>query len=238
MPGKFTNKNGASIAGHSDKWSNDNRRSNSHDSGQGNRGSRNQGTGIAGKANTMPTNGVDTSKMKPEDKLKYFKSLGLMPGRTPEPEQPKAVNPVKELTTKLTAIFKDTPSLLMDIVKDLREIPQDQLKQKSLAILNVMKDNNSTNPHDVSGVIMSVLKDEPQVSDLDFIKNFFHKAGKNDRKRPEDVDGLIGRFIERSGNDDVKIAKAKSALEELNKTYVPGEQSKYIAGMNAAFGAL
>lgn len=245
MPGTFRSKNGATLSGHSDKWSDKNRSANSHDAGQGSRGKRNQGTGIQGKQNTLPSDAIDTSKMNPDEKLKYFKSLGLMPGKGVTPAQPKEVPPaepkrnqVQELSNNLGQIFKSQPQLLQDIVKQLQSVPKENFKQKVVDVLKVMQDNTSTNPQEIHGAIMSVLNNDAPVSDFDFIKDFFHAAGKDDRKRPDDVEGLLGRFIERSENDPAKIAKAKAALEELNKTYVPGEQSKYIAGMNAAFGAL
>lgn len=247
MPEQFKSNAGGLMAGHADNWSDKNRRPNSHNAGAGRAGSRNQGTGAAGKANTVASDSIDTTKMSPDEKLKYFKSLGLLkPQEAPqEPQkkvdtntQPKEENPVKSLSDRLGKVFSTQPQMLQDIVKHLQEVPKEQLKQKALAVLNVMKDNSSTNPQEVHGAIMSVLNNDAPVSDLDFIKDFFHSAGKDDRKRPEDVNGLLGRFVERSENDPAKIAKAKAALEQLNKEYVPGEQSKYIAGMNAAFGAL
>lgn len=238
MPGKFQDKNGANLAGHSDRWSNSNRRSASHDAGQGSRGSRNQGTGLAGKANTMPSDAVDTSTMSKEEKLKYFNALGLMPKVEPEqPPAPKQENPVKVLSAKLGQIFSSHPQMINDIVKALQGLPKEQLKQKSLAILDLMSNNTSTNPTEVHGAIMNVLNDKVD-NDLQSIKDFFYKAGKEERKRVEDVDGLIGRFIERSGNNPEKIKKAKDALDAAMSQYVAGEQSRYIAGMNAAFGAL
>ncbi len=187
MPGRFTNKSGATIAGHADKWSHANRNPNSHDAGNGSRGKRNQGTGLQGKLNTLPSDSVDTSKMKPEEKLKYFQSLGIMPGKKPEPEQPPAEvpkeepkNKVQELTSNLGKIFKDSPELLQDIVKKLQSTPKDKFKEKVLDVLRVMQDNTSTNPQEIHGAIMSVLNDQPkvepkaqtEVSDADWSKHY------------------------------------------------------------------
>src|ERR1051326_8202945 len=123
MPGTFRSKNGATLSGHSDKWSDKNRSANSHDAGQGSKGKRNQGTGIQGKLNAMPSDGIDTSKMNPDEKLKYFKSLGLMPGKGVAPAEPKpkevvkdpvhgSRNKVQALTQDLAKVFADKPNYL------------------------------------------------------------------------------------------------------------------------------
>lgn len=240
MPEQFKSKNGATIAGHSAKWSDSKRGQNSHEAGRGSRGSRNQGTGSAGKANTVASDAIDTSRMKPDEKLRYFKSLGLL-GKEPEPEPVPKANPVQELSSKLGKIFQAQPNMLMDIVNKLKSLPKEELKHKALDILNVMNDNTSTDPNQVHGAIMSVFNQEPQSqdkSDMQFISDFFHKAGADDRKTPEAVESLLGRFAEQSHNDPAKISKAKQAIDAMNANYVAGEQSKYIAGMNAAFGAL
>lgn len=256
MPEQFKSNAGGLMAGHSDKWSDKNRRSNSHNAGAGRAGSRNQGTGAAGKANTVATDTIDTTKMTPDEKLKYFNSLGLLKPQQAKPDAhtankpqqtqdstPKTENPVKVLSDRLGKVFSTKPEMLQDIVKHLQSIPKEQLKQKALDIISAMKDNSSTDPNQVHGAIMSVLNDDVdfdnvESNDLQSIKDFFHMAGKEDRKRPEDVDGLIGRFMDRVGNDPAKIAKAKAALDKVMQHYVPGERSKYITGMNAAFGAL
>ena len=149
----FRSKNGATLAGHSSKWSNANRRSTSHDAGQGNRGSRNMGTGMQGKLNTMPSQGIDTSKMNPEEKLKYFNSLGLMPGNISGPapkEQPKPeVKPepaqeprtkVQALTQDLSKIFHDNPGYLSMIVKSLKSVPPAKFKKAVFAAYRAMQE--------------------------------------------------------------------------------------------------
>lgn len=90
MPEQFKSKNGATIAGHSAKWADENRRKDSHQAGQGSRGSRNQGTGSAGKAQTSTDTVVDTTTMDPEQKLKYFNSLGLLGAQASTKQPPKA----------------------------------------------------------------------------------------------------------------------------------------------------
>lgn len=105
MPDNFKSKNGATLAGHSEKWSDAKRRANSHQAGQGSRGSRNQGTGDAGKANTIASQGIDTSKMKPDEKLRYFNSLGLL-GATPE-QPPKQEKPMPKDNKSLISTMQD-----------------------------------------------------------------------------------------------------------------------------------
>ncbi|WPK19227.1 hypothetical protein [Salmonella phage SD-6_S16] len=78
MPSNFTDKNGGNMAGHSDKWSERNRRPNSYQAGQGSRGSRNQGTGLAGKANAEAGEVKSTENMTELEKLRYVNSLGLL----------------------------------------------------------------------------------------------------------------------------------------------------------------
>lgn len=131
MPSNFTDKNGANMAGHSDKWSDKNRRSNSHDAGGGSRGSRNQGTGIQGKANTLPSHDVDTSKMNPEEKLKYFKALGLLKpdqGLSHDrPEREKAFS-IESFGAELRDFFKHDPKHISAIVNELKETPKEHFK--------------------------------------------------------------------------------------------------------------
>lgn len=168
MPGQFTDKNGGNMAGHSDKWSDKNRRPNSYQAGQGSRGSRNQGTGAAGKANTVATDTVDTSKMSKEEKLKYFNSLGLLSPAQKKEMEPKAepvktqpapsTNPVKELSDKLGKIFSSKPQLIQGIVKALQSVPKEQLKDKAQAVLRSMEGNSSTEPTEVFKTIMQALE--------------------------------------------------------------------------------
>lgn len=166
MPGTFRSKSGATLSGHSDKWSNDNRRPTSHDAGQGSRGSRNMGTGMQGKLNTMPSQGVDTSKMKPEEKLKYFKSLGLMPGSepTPEPEVQKDPvhndrNKVQALTQDLQKVFADRPNYLHSIVQQLKSVPPAQFKKAVFAAYRAMQEATaqSNDPDAVLSHIQSAI---------------------------------------------------------------------------------
>lgn len=107
MPDNFKSKNGATLAGHSAKWSDENRRSNSFNAGGGSRGSRNQGTGAAGKANTTTDTIVDTSRMKPDEKLKYFNSLNLLGPGSKEPPQPAPHKPMPQDTKSLVSTLQD-----------------------------------------------------------------------------------------------------------------------------------
>lgn len=153
MPSNFKNKNGASIAGHSQKWANDNRRSNSHDAGQGDRGSRNQGTGLQGKLNTMPSQGIDTSRMNPDEKLKYFKSLGLMPGREPTPEPS-----IKDLPNVLRKMFEGEPTYIKDITSALKAVPPAQYQAAVKAVFHAAHNTESDDVYDKYEAIMNAIQ--------------------------------------------------------------------------------
>lgn len=190
MPENFKSSNGATLSGHSEKWSDKNRRANSHAAGQGSRGSRNQGTGEAGKANTVASQGTDTSKMNPHEKLKYFNSLGLlnptqkkqladMDAAQNAPQQPKdepkaqatpsAQNPVKELSDRLMKIFARKPDLLQGIVKTLQAVPKEQMKDAAQRVLDSMKGNISTEPTEVFSTVMRAIEQKAQPEEQDDI---------------------------------------------------------------------
>lgn len=182
MPENFKSKNGATLSGHSEKWADQNRRKDSHAAGQGSRGSRNQGTGAAGKANTVASQGTDTSKMNPHEKLKYFNSLGLLnpaqkqqladmdaaqaapkapqsPAPKAEPAAaPKAQNPVKELSDRLMKIFAQKPNLIQGIVQSLQAVPKEQMKDTAQRVLDSMNGNNSTEPTEVFSTVMKAIE--------------------------------------------------------------------------------
>ena len=144
MPGQFRSKAGATLAGHSDKWSDENRRHNSHAAGQGSRGSRNQGTGAQGKANTVASQGIDTSKMKPEEKLRYFNSLGLL-GPKSEPEievePPKhhqqapvdSKTLISNLREQWSEIFGENAGLMKGIISTMKQVPPAKFKKAAQA---------------------------------------------------------------------------------------------------------
>lgn len=204
MPGQFTDKNGGNMAGHSDKWSDKNRRPNSYQAGQGSRGSRNQGTGDAGRANTVATDTVDTSKMSKEDKLKYFNSLGLLtPAQKkeikPEPVQQApakaapSTNPVKELSDKLGKIFASKPQLIQGIVKALQAVPKEQLRDKAQAVLSSMEGNSSTEPTEVFSTIMKALEGkpaEPEVNEPEPERRM--QSGKMTEKEFRETNAYLG----------------------------------------------
>lgn len=182
MPENFKSKNGATLSGHSEKWADQNRRKDSHAAGQGSRGSRNQGTGAAGKANTVASQGTDTSKMNPHEKLKYFNSLGLLnpaqkqqladmdaaqaapkASQIPAPKAdpaaaPKAQNPVKELSDRLMKIFAQKPNLIQGIVQSLQAVPKEQMKDTAQRVLDSMNGNNSTEPTEVFSTVMKAIE--------------------------------------------------------------------------------
>lgn len=179
MPGNFQSKSGATLAGHSDRWSDKNRRSNSFNAGSGSKAARNQGTGEAGKANTVASQGTDTSKMNPHEKLKYFNSLGLlnptqkqqladMDAAQNAPQQPKAEpkaqatpaaqNPVKELSDRLMKIFAQKPDFLQGIVKALQAVPKEEMKDAAQRVLDSMQGNVSNEPTEVFSTVMRAIE--------------------------------------------------------------------------------
>lgn len=154
IPGKFVNKKDATMAGHADKWSHGNRRSNSHNAGEGGEhSSRNQGTGLQGKLNTMPSQGIDTSRMNPDEKLKYFKSLGLMPGREPTPEPS-----IKDLPNVLRAMFKDEPTYIKDITTALKAVPPAQYQAAVKAVFHAAHNTESDDVYDKYEAIMNAIQ--------------------------------------------------------------------------------
>lgn len=229
----FKSKNGATLAGHSSKWSNQNRRSTSHDSGQGSRGSRNQGTGMQGKLNTMPSQGIDTSRMKPEEKLKYFKSLGLMPGAepTPEPEvqpEPKPErNKVQALTQDLQKIFKDHPNYLSSIVSALKAVEPAQFKKAVFAAYRAMQEITSQNDVDQKQVLQYILNaiDETSISEdysiseaPTMLNTLEHIWSRIFSDNPEYVNGLTS-IVKR-----IHPEKYRDALDNIYQTTVQSEK--------------
>ena len=189
--GDMKHRNGALVQ-HSNKWADENRRKDSHAAGQGSRGSRNQGTGAAGKSNTVASQGTDTSKMNPHEKLKYFNSLGLLnptqkqqladmdsqaAPKAPEPTQVKpstksttpSVNPVKELSDRLIKIFAQKPNLIQGIVKSLQAVPKEQMKDTANRILKSME-GTSNEPTEVFSTVMKAIEgDKSDELDLDVV---------------------------------------------------------------------
>ncbi|SOK58292.1 hypothetical protein [Yersinia phage fHe-Yen9-04] len=152
MPDKFKHKNGATIAGHADKWSDENRSSTSHDAGQGSKGSRNQGTGIKGKQNAMPSQGIDTSKMDKSEKLKYFNSLGLL--------QPKQELSIKTWPETLRKVFKDEPVYIKDITTAIKSIEPARYQQAIQSAFNAYNEitKQSDDVYDIYAAIMQALQ--------------------------------------------------------------------------------
>ncbi|WOL22987.1 hypothetical protein [Escherichia phage vB_EcoM_JNE01] len=231
MPGQFTDKNGGNMAGHSDRWSDANRRKNSYQAGQGSRGSRNQGTGLAGKANAEAGEVKSTENMTELEKLRYVNSLGLLnatqkqrladmeraekeqavPKEEPKPEAPKAANPVKELSDNLGKIFANKPQLIQGIVKALQAVPKEELKGKAQAVLDAMKGNKSTEPTEVFSTIMRALegkqKSLPQKTDQKPSK----PSGRMSEDEFREVNDYLGaKFV----NDIINQAKQYTDLEK------------------------
>lgn len=225
MPGEFTDKNGGKMAGHSDKWSDQNRRKNSYQAGQGSRGSRNQGTGLAGKANAEAGEVKSTENMSELEKLRYVNSLGLLnptqkqrladmeraekeqstpaPKEEPKAEAPKAANPVKELSDNLGKIFANKPQLIQGIVKALQAVPKEELKGKAQSVLDAMKGNKSTEPTEVFSTIMRALEGGHQV----------------DSKEPEQgevsLDSILKTFDSIGKEDRANAQQVKNVLAKL-----------------------
>lgn len=225
MPGEFTDKNGGKMAGHSDKWSDQNRRKNSYQAGQGSRGSRNQGTGLAGKANAEAGEVKSTENMTELEKLRYVNSLGLLnptqkqrladmeraekeqstpaPKEEPKAEAPKAANPVKELSDNLGKIFANKPQLIQGIVKALQAVPKEELKGKAQSVLDAMKGNKSTEPTEVFSTIMRALEGGHPV----------------DSKEPEQgevsLDSILKTFDSIGKEDRANAQQVKNVLAKL-----------------------
>ncbi|MCU6293990.1 hypothetical protein KWI11_21325 [Escherichia coli] len=266
MPSNFTDKNGGNMAGHSDKWSERNRRPNSYQAGQGSRGSRNQGTGLAGKANAEAGEVKSTENMTELEKLRYVNSLGLLnatqkqrladmereekekssPAKEePKQEAPKAVNPVKELSDKLGKIFANKPQLIQGIVKELQSVPKEELKVKAQAVLDAMSGNTSTEPTEVFSTIMRALEGTPpgdvpaqeEVS-LERVLKTFDSIGKEDRANAQQVKNVLAKLENRLEGKDDKIKLVSDAVNDALKSYVQGEKSRFVTAMDAAFNTM
>ncbi|MDS1552236.1 hypothetical protein QPL51_04195 [Escherichia coli] len=266
MPSNFTDKNGGNMAGHSDKWSERNRRPNSYQAGQGSRGSRNQGTGLAGKANAEAGEVKSTENMTELEKLRYVNSLGLLnatqkqrladmereekeksaPAKEePKQEAPKAVNPVKELSDKLGKIFANKPQLIQGIVKELQSVPKEELKVKAQAVLDAMSGNTSTEPTEVFSTIMRALEGTPQGDvpsqeevSLESVLKTFDSIGKEDRANAQQVKNVLAKLENRLEGKDDKIKLVSDAVNDALKSYVQGEKSRFVTAMDAAFNTM
>ncbi|WP_334274917.1 hypothetical protein [Escherichia coli] len=266
MPSNFTDKNGGNMAGHSDKWSERNRRPNSYQAGQGSRGSRNQGTGLAGKANAEAGEVKSTENMTELEKLRYVNSLGLLnatqkqrladmereekeksaPAKEePKQEAPKAVNPVKELSDKLGKIFANKPQLIQGIVKELQSVPKEELKVKAQAVLDAMSGNTSTEPTEVFSTIMRALEgtqqgDVPAQEEvsLESVLKTFDSIGKEDRANAQQVKNVLAKLENRLVGKDDKIKLVSDAVNDALKSYVQGEKSRFVTAMDAAFNTM
>lgn len=179
MPSNFQNRNGATLAGHSDRKSEYRKAGNYH---SGSKMSRNQQTGEQGRINAQPGDVTDTSKMNPHEKLKYMNALGLLnptqkqqladmdaakaapkapeaPAPKAEPAAaPKAQNPVKELSDRLMKIFAQKPNLIQGIVKALQAVPKEQMKDTAQRVLDSMQGNSSTEPTEVFSTVMKAIQ--------------------------------------------------------------------------------
>lgn len=134
MPSKFNHKNGGHIAGYSDKWKDSKRPETSFQAGSGSRASRNQGYGAQGKANTVASDVIDTSKMSAPEKLKYFRELGLIPPQ----EEPTPFNP-KVLLNELQTLLQGRPDLTQSIVKELQGLDKGTIRYVSEEAYNALQ---------------------------------------------------------------------------------------------------
>lgn len=169
MPEQFKSKNGATIAGHSAKWSDSKRGQNSHEAGRGSRGSRNQGTGEAGKSNTTTDTVVDTTKMSPEDKLKYFNSLGLLGAQTSTKQPPKAAphtppaQDAKSLVSTLQGQWSDvfqSPNHVRQLISDLKSVHPAKFKKAVQAAYRATQEAtiDMKDPSDIYDYISSAIE--------------------------------------------------------------------------------
>ena len=242
MPENFKSKNGATLSGHSAKWSDENRRKNSHDAGQGSRGSRNQGTGAAGKANTVASAGTDTSKMNPHEKLKYFNSLGLLnptqkqqladmdaaraaqaAPKAPEASAPKAEpatapkaqNPVKELSDRLMKIFAQKPNLIQGIVQALQAVPKEQMKDTAQRVLDSMEGNSSTEPTEVFSTVMGAIEGPGKEDDLEL--DVVDEPAPEARPEPRDRTASMTEEEFRKTNEYLGDKFVQSMIDQANQ---------------------
>lgn len=239
MPDNFKSKNGATLSGHSEKWADQNRRANSHAAGQGSRGSRNQGTGAAGKANTVASAGTDTSKMNPHEKLKYFNSLGLLnpaqkqqladmdaaqaapkapeaPAPKAEPAAaPKAQNPVKELSDRLMKIFAQKPNLIQGIVQALQAVPKEQMKDTAQRVLDSMEGNNSTEPTEVFSTVMGAIEGPGKEDDLEL--DVVDEPAPEARPEPRDRTASMTEEEFRKTNEYLGDKFVQSMIDQANQ---------------------
>lgn len=263
--GDMKHRNGGLVQ-HSDKWADRNRRKNSYQAGQGSRGSRNQGTGLAGKANAEAGEVKSTENMTELEKLRYVNSLGLLnatqkqrladmereekeksaPAKEePKQEAPKAVNPVKELSDKLGKIFANKPQLIQGIVKELQSVPKEELKVKAQAVLDAMSGNTSTEPTEVFSTIMRALEgtqqgDVPAQEEvsLESVLKTFDSIGKEDRANAQQVKNVLAKLENRLEGKDDKIKLVSDAVNDALKSYVQGEKSRFVTAMDAAFNTM
>lgn len=262
--GDMKHRNGGLVQ-HSDKWADRNRRKNSYQAGQGSRGSRNQGTGLAGKANAEAGEVKSTENMTELEKLRYVNSLGLLnatqkqrladmeraekeqavPKEEPKAEAPKAANPVKELSDNLGKIFANKPQLIQGIVKALQAVPKEELKGKAQAVLDAMKGNKSTEPTEVFSTIMRALEgtqqgDVPAQEEvsLESVLKTFDSIGKEDRANAQQVKNVLAKLENRLEGKDDKIKLVSDAVNDALKSYVQGEKSRFVTAMDAAFNTM
>lgn len=88
------------IDGTAKKWEKTHAIKNKYNGVAGNNMSRNQGTGELGMQQTIPGEVTDTSKMTPDEKFRYLKALGMLPGQEKEvqsqaPVQKPVVKPFR-----------------------------------------------------------------------------------------------------------------------------------------------
>jgi hypothetical protein len=141
----------------------------------------------------MPSQGVDTSRMNPDEKLKYFKSLGLMPGREPTPEPS-----IKDLPNVLRKMFDGEPTYIKDITTALKSVPPAQYQNAVKAVFHAAHNTESDDVYDKYEAIMNAISlDESTVteapSQLDSLKHIWSRIFKSN---PEYVDGLV-RIVQR-----------------------------------------
>lgn len=150
------NINEGGIDGHSNKWANANRRASSHEAGQGSRGSRNQGTGLAGKANTVASAGIDTSQMSNADKLKYFKELGILGAPEAEPKPFTMQNFVSELSDA----FQGRPQYLQAITKELHGLDKGALRHAAEEAWNALQriQSKTKEPRDIAEYVLKSIR--------------------------------------------------------------------------------
>lgn len=148
--------NGGNISGHSKKWEDPKMPNRRFVTGR--KASRTMGTGQQGLDNQKPSDAVDTTKMSPDEKLKYFQSLGLVPTGTPA--APKDFQVTNNFAQDIKTFFSTNPKYLKDIIDLLDSVPDEKQKSAKIKAYRVLKDLKDQSPELVYKQIRDTIQDQ------------------------------------------------------------------------------